>query len=75
MEALGWGSIGSFGAVPLSGPIGPVAGGSISSAYWEAMKEHEARVGMAYMAAAGYDVRQAPEAIRQVEERDAEETK
>ena len=28
---------------------------------------------MAYMAAAGYDVRQAPEAIRQVEEKHAEE--
>jgi hypothetical protein len=64
-EVLQWGSL----MVPYSGAIGSiVVGGAYESAYWGPLIQREYRVGMSYMAAAGYDVRQAPEAIRQIQE-------
>src|SRR5271156_2591138 len=64
-EVLQWGSL----VVPYSGAIGSiVVGGAYESAYWGPLIQREYRVGMSYMAAAGYDVRQAPEAIRQIQE-------
>ncbi|MBV8630415.1 MAG: hypothetical protein JOZ83_05790 [Silvibacterium sp.] len=66
VEAFTWGGL----ATPF---VGPIVASQASSDYWEAQMEHEYRVGMACMAAAEYDMRQAPEAIRQIEERHPEE--
>ena len=72
-EALSWGStaVGMF--VPGPGLIGAATGPVFSAAVWTPMIERQYRVGMSYMAAAGYDVRQAPEALRQVDEKHADE--
>jgi hypothetical protein len=72
-EALSWGStaVGLF--VPGPGLIGAATRPVFSAAVWTPMIQREYRVGMSYMAAAGYDVRQAPEALRQLDERHADE--
>lgn len=76
-EILAWGSL---AAMPFAGPLpaavglgGSLVGPAYNDVYWSPLLERQYRVGMAYMAAAGYDVRQAPEAIRQVEEKHAKE--
>ncbi|HZD47868.1 MAG TPA: hypothetical protein VE178_03915, partial [Silvibacterium sp.] len=52
-EVLQWGSL----AAPYSGGLGwSVVGAAYNETYWVPMMEREGRVGMSYMAAAGYDV-------------------
>lgn len=67
-EILGLAALGGAG---LTGAV--VVGKVYDTAVWTPMIERQYRVGMSYMAAAGYDVRQAPEALRQVDEKHADE--
>ena len=72
-EALSWGSTGAALVIPSVGLIGVASRPVFSAAVWTPMIQRQYRVGMSYMAAAGYDVRQAPEALRQVDEKHADE--
>lgn len=72
-EALSFGSAGAGAVAPGAGLIGLTAGPAFSAAVWTPMIQRQYRVGMSYMDSAGYDVRQAPLALRQLDEKHADE--
>ena len=58
----------------LPAPLGLAAGDPINNAafsagYWTPLMEHESRVGLRYVIAAGYDPREAPIALQRISER------
>lgn len=47
----------------------PIVNGAFSAEYWTPLMEHETRVGLRYVVAAGYDLREAPTALKRISEK------